>query len=78
MRHGIANVDSLKSITRPQTPTLLLPSYFSSIFLHRLIILSGGREIVIDSIWRRCITEQGFVFHYFRTKLRRLEHVVHE
>ena len=54
-------------------PTLL----FSRIFLRRLIILPGGMKIVIDSIWRRCITEQGFVFHYFRTKSRRLEHSHH-
>ena len=44
------------------TPTLFLPSYFSPIFLRRLIILPGGMEIVIDSIWRRCITEQGLYF----------------
>ena len=41
------------------------------------IILPGGVEIVIDSIWRRCITKQGFVLHYLRTKSRRLEHFHH-
>ena len=65
------------SSLRRNTPTLFLPSYFPLIFLRRLIILLGGMEIVIDSIWRRCVTERGFVFHYFRTKSRRLEHSHH-
>ena len=54
-------------------PTLLFFPYFSSPSYY----FARGVEIVIDSIWRRCITEQGFVFHYFRTNSRRLEQSHH-
>ena len=60
--------------TRPHCSyPLIFPQFFFAV----LLFCQGEMEIVIDAIWRRCITEQGFVFHYFRTKSRRLEHSHH-